>query len=282
MRRIVDQYPERLLIGELYLAIERLMSYYGVDGLGVHLPFNFHLILTPWNARHIEALINTYEAALPADGWPNWVLGNHDQHRLASRIGDAQARVAAMLLLTLRGTPTLYYGDELGLHDVAIPPQLVQDPWEKNVPGLGLGRDPERAPMPWDNSLNAGFATATPWLPVVPDYQTINVAVQRDDPTSMLTLYRRLIAHRGVTPALAVGAYTALEAYADVLAYVRTYAGQQCLVVLNLGAQPNSFTSDQVQLQGHVALSTHLDRVNEDIRGTVALRGDEGVIVTLA
>jgi alpha-glucosidase len=168
------------------------------------------------------------------------------------------------------------------MHDVAIPPELVQDPWEKNVPGLGLGRDPERTPMPWDSSLNAGFTTGTPWLPVVPDYQTVNVAVERDDPTSMLTLYRRLIAHRRATPALAVGAYTAMEAHGDVLAYVRTHAGQRCLVVLNLGAQPHSFTSDQVQIQGHVALSTHLDRVNEDVRGTIALRGDEGVIVTLA
>jgi alpha-glucosidase len=227
-------------------------------------------------------LINTYEAALPAYGWPNWVLGNHDQHRLTSRIGEAQARVAAMLLLTLRGTPTLYYGDELGMCDVAIPPELVRDPWEKNVPGLGLGRDPERAPMPWDSSLNAGFTTGTPWLPVLQDYQTVNVAVQRDDPTSLLTLYRRLIAHRRATLALAVGAYTTLEAHGDVLVYVRTHGGQRSLIVLNLGAQPDSFTSDQVQLQGLVALSTHLDRANEDVRGTIALRGDEGVIVTLA
>ena len=110
-----------------------------------------------------------------------------------SRIGGAQARVAAMLLLTLRGTPTLYYGDELGMHDVVIPPELVQDPWEKNVPGLGLGRDPERTPMLWDSSLNAGFSAGTPWLPVAPDYQTANVQAQRDDPASMLTLYHRLM-----------------------------------------------------------------------------------------
>jgi alpha-glucosidase len=282
MRRIVDQYPERLLIGELYLPIDKLMRYYGVDGSGVHLPFNFHLILTPWDTRQIATLISTYEAALPVHGWPNWVLGNHDQHRLASRVGEAQSRIAAMLLLTLRGTPTLYYGDELGMHDVSIPPELVQDPWEKNVPGLGLGRDPERTPMPWDNSLHAGFTTGTPWLPVVPDYQTVSVAAQRGDPTSMLALYRRLIAHRRATPALAIGTYTALEARGDVLAYVRTFAGHRCLVVLNLGAQPTHFTSDQVQIRGHVELSTHLDRADEDVRGKIVLRGDEGVIVTVA
>ena len=115
---------------------------------GAHLPFNFQLLLAPWDARHIEQLIEEYEARLPAQGWPNWVLGNHDNHRIASRVGLAQARIAAMLLLTLRGTPTLYYGDEIGMCDVNIPPDRVQDPFEKNVPGKGLGRDPERTPMP--------------------------------------------------------------------------------------------------------------------------------------
>jgi alpha-glucosidase len=209
------------------------------------------------------------------------VLGNHDQPRVASRVGSAQARVAAMLLLTLRGTPTLYYGDEIGLHDVAIPPGLVQDPWEKNVPGLALGRDPERAPMPWDTAQNAGFSTGAPWLPVTPDYQTINVASQRHDPTSMLMLYRRLIALRRATPALAVGTYTAVEAEGEVLAYVRAHEGQRRLVVLNLGVQPCTFTSDRRQLQGQIVLSTHLDRYGERVRGNLALRGDEGVIVML-
>jgi alpha-glucosidase len=258
------------------------MSYYGVDGVGMHLPFNFHLIHTPWNARQIEALIGRYEAALPSYGWPNWVLGNHDQHRLASRVGSAQARVAAMLLLTLRGTPTLYYGDELGMHDVAIPPELVQDPWEKNVPGLGLGRDPERTPMPWDGSPNAGFTAGTPWLPVASDYQTVNVQAQRHDPASMLTLYHRLSMLRRATPALAVGAYTAVEAHGELLVYMRTHAGKRFLVVLNLGAQPHTFASDQVQLQGHVVLSTYLDRADEAVHRVITLRGDEGVIVTLA
>jgi alpha-glucosidase len=281
MRRIVDAYDERLLIGELYLPIERLVTYYGVRGSGIHLPFNFHLIHVPWQARHIEKLIKVYEAALPPDGWPNWVFGNHDQHRLATRIGSAQGRVAAVLLLTLRGTPTLYYGDELGMHDVAIPPALVQDPWEKNVPGLGLGRDPERTPMQWDSSAHAGFTTGTPWLPVATDYQTVNVTVERDDPMSMLTLYRRLIALRRATPALSVGSYVGLDAHDDLLAYVRTQAGQRCLVVLNLGPQPQLFESRQVEIQGHVVLSTHLDRADETVRGTIELRGDEGVIVIL-
>jgi alpha-glucosidase len=209
------------------------------------------------------------------------VLGNHDRHRLASRIGTAQARVAAMLLLTLRGTPTLFYGDELGMPDVAIPPELVQDPWERNVPGLGLGRDPERTPMLWNNSRpNAGFTTGMPWLPVAPDYQTTSVQAQRDDPTSLLTLYHRLCTLRRVTPALAVGAYTAVETPGEILAYIRSLAERRFLVLLNFAAQSQTFASNELRLQGRLILSTYLDRADERVRDTITLRGDEGVIVT--
>jgi alpha-glucosidase len=281
LRRLVDAYDERLLIGELYLPIERLVTYYGATVPEVHLPFNFHLIWVPWRARQVEALIASYEAAVPLDAWPNWVLGNHDRHRLASRLGAAQARVAAMLLLTLRGTPTLYYGDEIGMHDVAIPPELVQDPWEKNVPGIGLGRDPERTPMQWDSSAQAGFSVGTPWLPIASDYSSVNVARQCDDPTSMLTLYRRLIGLRGATSALAIGSYTPLAAQGDVLAYVRTHATRQYLIVLNLGSEPQRFAPPQPGIHGSILLSTHLDRADEVARGIIDLRGDEGVIVRL-
>ena len=127
MRRLTDEYDDRLIIGEIYLPVNKLVAYYGVDNRGAHLPFNFQLITLPWDARTILAAIAEYEGAIPDGGWPNWVLGNHDQPRIASRVGRGQARVAAMLLLTLRGTPTLYYGDELGMHDVAIPPEQVRE-----------------------------------------------------------------------------------------------------------------------------------------------------------
>ncbi len=139
MRGVLDEYEERMMVGEIYLPLERLVTYYGAQGTGVHLPFNFQLIELAWHARALADAIDRYEAILPSYGWPNWVLGNHDNSRIASRIGSAQARVAAMLLLTLRGTPTLYYGDEIAMHNVPIPPDRVQDPFEKNVPGLGIG-----------------------------------------------------------------------------------------------------------------------------------------------
>jgi alpha-glucosidase len=285
MRRIFDEYDERVLIGEIYLPIERLVQYYGENMSGVHLPFNFQLILADWDARHIARLIEEYEAALPEEGWPNWVLGNHDQHRIASRVGAAQARVAAVLLLTLRGTPTLYYGDELGMRDVPIPRDRVHDPFEKNVPGMGLGRDPERTPMQWSARENAGFTTGEPWLPLADDYAVVNVEAERDDPRSMLSLYRRLIELRQGEPALEVGRFEPAAAEGDVLAYFRrSRAGEtDFLIALNLGPEPHVL-SDALPPDGAggtVALSTHPDRAGDHVSGDLHLRPDEGIVVRL-
>ncbi|MBW3629540.1 MAG: DUF3459 domain-containing protein [Gemmatimonadetes bacterium] len=281
MRRVFDEYEERVLIGEIYLPLERLVTYYGQNGSGAHLPFNFQLVLAPWDARHIAALIEEYEHALPPGGWPNWVLGNHDNHRIATRVGTAQARVAAMLLLTLRGTPTLYYGDEIGMRDVDIPPERIQDPFEKNVPGKGLGRDPERTPMQWDGSAGAGFSTAEPWLPLSVDYRAVNVEAERDDPSSMLSLNRRLLALRRGSPALEVGGFEPLEAEGDVLAYVRRAedGAEAFLVALNLGSTAHRL--DAAALAGVVAVSTHLDREGERVGGQIRLRPDEGLVIRL-
>jgi alpha-glucosidase len=283
MRRVFDEYEERVLIGEIYLPVERLVAYYGVNGSGAHLPFNFQLILARWDAQHIARLINEYEAALPPGGWPNWVLGNHDQHRIASRVGEAQARVAAMLLLTLRGTPTLYYGDEIGMHDVPIPPERVQDPSEKNVPGLGLGRDPERTPMQWSAGPYAGFSTVSPWLPLADDFRERNVEVQRDDSRSMLSFNRRLIELRRAQPAFEVGAFEPVAATGDILAYsriVRRAEDHRFLVVLNLGSKTHTVALDE-DLGGQVVLCTHYEREGEEVRGTVEMQGDQGVIIEL-
>jgi alpha-glucosidase len=238
MRALADSYGEIVLVGEIYLPVERLMAYYGEGGAGVHLPFNFQLIDAPWNARALHAMIAEYEAALPPGGWPNWVLGNHDRPRIATRVGAAQAHVAAMLLLTLRGTPTLYYGDELGLADVAIPPDRVRDPRELREPGLGFGRDPVRTPMPWDATPQAGFSSAEPWLPLNPDWPTRNVATQAGAPGSLLALYRALLALRRAHPALATGAMRMIEAAGDVLAYERIEGEDRIMIVLNLGDAP--------------------------------------------
>ena len=285
MRKIADAYGERVLIGEIYLPLERLVRYYGTEGDGVHLPFNFQLLEAPWNARALANLIAAYEAALPPGAWPNWVLGNHDRPRIAARLGEAQARVAAMLLLTLRGTPTLYNGDELGIGAVEVPPALTQDPRELREPGLGLGRDPVRTPMAWDSTPNAGFSAASPWLPLHADWAERNVARQRQAPGSMLDLHRRLIALRRAHPALSVGAITILEDPAgadDVLVYERRDADARFLVVLNLGHETRELVTPAWAHGARPLLST-LDAAPPptDARAgpRLVLRPDEGLVL---
>jgi alpha-glucosidase len=279
MRGVIDEFGDRVLIGEIYLPFERLVAYYGKELAGAHLPFNFALLSAPWNARAIEKIIAEYEAALPSGAWPNWVLGNHDRPRVASRVGEAQARVAAMLLLTLRGTPTLYYGDEIGMHQVAIAPDQVRDPFEKNVPGIGVGRDGCRTPMQWDATPHAGFSASQPWLPLPDDYIHENAANLGADGQSILSLYRALIKLRKQTPALVSGSYVPLAAEGALLLYKRQDDEGSLLIALNLGAEPVSVRSDSIGLSGEILLSTLMDRDGEAIGETLELRGNEGMII---
>ena len=281
MRSVVDEFPDRVLIGEIYLPIERLVAYYGARLDGVHLPFNFHLLLTRWNARSIASLIDQYEGALPSGGWPNWVLGNHDNPRIASRVGLPQARVAAMLLLTLRGTPTLYYGDEIGMTNTDVPPEKIQDPFEKNVPGLGVGRDPSRTPMQWTSDVHAGFSTAEPWLPVADNYPCTNVQAEDADPRSILVLHRKLLQLRRSHAALTDGAYEPVTMSGDLLAYIRRSPRGSLLIALNLGAAAFDLLLGSLGVQGRVILSTYLDQDEKQLLTDVALRADEGIIVEL-
>jgi alpha-glucosidase len=283
MREIANGYGasglgERLLIGEIYLPVDRLMQYYGGKRSGVHLPFNFQLIDTPWEARSLAAAITSYEAALPPGGWPNWVLGNHDRPRVATKRGQVQARVAAVLLLTLRGTPTLYYGDELGLSDVAIEPSQARDPRELREPGLGLGRDPVRTPMPWDESENAGFTTGKPWLPLNADWPTRNVARMTKESQSILTLYRRLLALRRDCPSLSIGDYTLLDVEDEILAYERRHDSERLIVALNFGGQPHRLQLPYWASDSRVLLSTVEDTAL--VQGSILLlRSNEAVVL---
>jgi len=279
MRRLVDQYQDRVLIGEIYLPVERLVKYYGVNLSGVHVPFNFQLLLAKWHARDIARIISQYEAALPKGGWPNWVLGNHDRPRIVSRVGSKQARVAAMLLLTLRGTPTLYYGDEIGMHDVEIPPEKVQDPFEKNVPGRGLGRDPQRTPMQWSAAKNAGFTAGKPWLPIAEDYAQNNVEAERDDSFSILSLYMQLINVRRGEPALEVGELERIDTAGDLLTYIRRDGESAFLVALNFGSEPQVIDISDKAGGGRITLSTGLDRAGESVRGILHIHPDEGLLL---
>jgi len=281
MRRLTDEYDDRLIIGEIYLPVSRLVAYYGVDNRGAHLPFNFQLVTLPWDARTILAAIAEYEGAIPDGGWPNWVLGNHDQPRIASRVGRGQARVAAMLLLTLRGAPTLYYGDEIGMHDVAIPPERLRDPQALNQPGVGRTRDTARTPMQWTGEPGAGFTTGEPWLPFSLDAARVNVEAQRDDPHSSLALHRRLLALRRREPALAIGTFAPVPAPPTVVAYVREHEGRRFLVALNLSHAPAIVEPPSPVPDGEIVCATYVGREGERVARRILLEGSEGVVVRL-
>jgi alpha-glucosidase len=274
LRAVLDDYQDRVLIGELYLPVDRLVAYYA-GGRGAQLPFNFQLLtLRNWDAKSIAEIIQTYERALPPGAWPNWVLGNHDRPRIASRVGPAQARVAALLLLTLRGTPTLYMGDELGMVDTSIPADRIRDPAELREPGKGQGRDPERTPFPWQPGPGAGFSSGPLWLPFGNDTP---MTTQRDDPASMLNLHRQLLALRRQYSALATGAIEAVQAHGDILSFQRRDGSATLQIVANTGAQ-----ACKINLQNaEVLLSTQSGRQGVRASGDFAVHANEGLIILI-
>jgi alpha-glucosidase len=299
MRAVIDDYGNRVLIGEIYEPFENLVAYYGRDLDECHLPFNFHLIDTPFTASAIQRCIERYEERLPQNAWPNWVLGNHDRERLASpdRVGGRRARLAQMLLLTLRGTPTMYYGDEIGMLPGDIAPEQYQDPAALNEPGVAHNRDRERTPMQWDASLNAGFSSGDPWLPVNADYAAScgancgdaadcgarNVAAQRADSTSMLNFVKSLIALRQQSPALMHGSYMTLPVFtSDVLAYLRTEGQENILIAMNFSSKDKAvnLTSNSQSAQ-HVLLSTYNDRHDDVSVNPLKLRPYEGLMIKM-
>lgn len=267
LRRLVDAWPgDRMLVGEVYLLeTERVATYYGRQD-ELHLAFNFPPLYAPWEARawrrHIEA---TAAALEPRSAWPTWVLSNHDNPRHRTRYGggEARARAAAVLLLTLRGTPFLYQGEELGLSDAVVPLDARRDPG---------GRDGSRAPIPWEAAPPHGWPGAAPWLPFPPDAGAHSVERQRAEPGSMLHLYRRLLELRRALPALHAGTLRLLDAPASVLAYERAQAGTRVIVLINFAAEPVRVGG----VRGRVLVGTD-DPAGRPFDGT--LSPDEGVVV---
>jgi alpha-glucosidase len=281
IRQVFDDYKERVAIGELWGPLERWVKYYGDQGDELHLPFNFRLMNQPWQAAAMRQSVNEMEAVLPEFAWPNYVLGNHDIPRLASRFGGhAQARVAAMMLLTLRGTPTIYYGDELGLENGLIPPEKIQDPQGINL-GVERTRDVCRTPMQWDASQFAGFSPAEPWLPVSSDFTTRNVETMQADPKSILTLYRRLLSLRSSSPALQIGSYTAVSSLLEqCFIYQRATQDERILITLNFSGE-NQVIRQVVSGRATLLLSTHLDRMGAIEISELTLRPHEGLVIQL-
>jgi alpha-glucosidase len=271
IRRVLEEFgDDRLSVGELHLPTQADVARYVNWPAGLHLAHNFHFLELPWDAGAFrDSLTDLYDLLEP-HAWPAWCLNNHDYPRLASRHGEHAVRVAAMLLVTLRGTPFLYQGEELGLADVPVPVDRVVDV---------DGRDPQRAPLPWappsQAGPGAGFTTGTPWLPITADAQRRNATSQGQDPQSVLSLYRRLLGLRRERDDLQHGdiAFTDPET-PDVLTYRR---GERLLVALSFSVEPRPVAWPR---GARTVLSTHLDRA----AGTPApaeLRGGEGIVAEL-
>ena len=230
LRTVANEFPGRVLVGEAYVPMEELAGYlgHGRDD-EFHLAFNFELLLSPWDHQHLTLAVERSEALHPPGTLPTYAIGNHDKPRPATRWGSERMRAAAFLLLLLRGVPVLYAGDELGMVD-AEPHTLPDPPFDR------AGRDGCRTPMQWDASPTAGFTTGTPWLPIV-DATERNVVEASADPGSLLSLYRRLIAARAASGALARGSHRSFFGVApDVMAWLREADGERVLCLLNVGA----------------------------------------------
>ena len=274
IRDVLEEFgPDRMAVGELYLPTQRELAAYVTSGDELHMAHNFFLLAERWDAAAYRATIAEWLDLLEPGAWPAWCLGNHDHPRMASRLGPARARVAAVLLMTLRGTPFIYQGDELGLPDVPIPPEREVDP---------DGRDPERAPLPWDPPSRAGpgagFTSGEPWLPVTPDAEQLNAASQSADPRSSLALHRALLALRRSEPALQSGAQRWLDAGDDVLAFERAGGASTLVVVANFAGERRT-----ARMVGgaRVELDSGLCRAPAEMvdLGALALAPDEALVL---
>lgn len=262
--KVLSEYPEKFMVTEIYAPFAEMMQFYRICQDDLHSPFNFNLISMPWNAGEYKKFVDQFEKELLPGDLATYVLGNHDKSRVASRIGPARARVAAMLQLTLRGLPFIYYGEEIGMENVPIPLDRVQDPVEKNVPGFNLGRDPERTPMQWNNSENAGFSQATPWLPVSEKYQTVNVETESSDPQSMFSLYKNLIAYRSRSTTLLDGKYKSIECNNSyVFVYQRYSDNERLLIILNFSEEEQKINLEFSDAE--IIIDTSLNRGAEKI-----------------
>jgi alpha-glucosidase len=276
LRSVVDEYSDRVMIGEVVLPPARAVAFHGERLDEAHMPHNFALTeLRNWTAEEIRTVVEEYESLLPAGAWPNWLLGDHDFPRIRSRIGEERLRLAHMLLLTLRGTPTWYYGDELGLPNAAFTParMTLVDPQAATTPERD--RLAARTPMQWSTGPHAGFSDADPWLPIASGDPELTVERQREDEGSALTFVRALIGLRRRTPALSIGTYRSIPSPSGVFSFSRWHPDGPVQVHLNFG---DAVCEVELPPASRILLSTSGDTGLPDT-ALVALRPSAGVIV---
>ncbi|MEA2174021.1 MAG: alpha-glucosidase [Blastocatellia bacterium] len=294
LRSFTDSYdPHRLLIGEAYVGQwDLMMRYYGPHNNELQLPFNFFLLMgkarNQLDAGVFRNVINESENAL-AGRWTTYVLSNHDNPRAYDRYGDGQnndliAKLLAAMLLTLRGSPFLYYGEEIGM--TTTEPQTieeVQDPVGRRYWPANKGRDGERTPMQWDASAHAGFTSGRPWLKIPPSASQRNAAVEASDPESILDFYQSLLRLRRRSPALLDGDYQSVGDDPNIFAYLRRTPSQTMLIALNMSNENRTFRLDKNRLGAakvfRVVLNNQPVATNQPIEKELLLAPFEAVIL---
>ncbi len=266
MRVMTDRYRDRMLVGEVFTLIPgdpELSARFIGNGMDqLHMAFDFSIIYRFWSARGFYRALKKWYRAIPAGGWPAIVLSNHDQPRGRSRYlgppgSDARARVASVFLLTVRGTPFLYYGEELGMKNARLRKSDIVDPLGHKFWPIYKGRDLSRGPMPWDGSENGGFSPVNPWLPADPDCENISVLKQSSDPYSMLTMHRRIISLRKQYRELSMGDFIpVLKGWRGIIAYYRKYGSDTSFIALNFTASEKKIDLNH-RGQWRVLFSTH-------------------------
>ena len=285
IRKVLDHYPEAYVVGEtFYSTPEKAAGYCGADSL--HATFNFDFLESKWDPQQYAQVIQEWEAALGDEKWPTFVLNNHDTIRSATRFGqgedDERLKVSAALLLTQRGTPFLYYGEEIGMRDIRLNLSQIQDPVGKHYWPFYKGRDGCRAPMQWNASANAGFSTAQPWLPLHPDYHERNVEAQLADENSLLNFYKQLLAIRRTHPELVKGDYQSLTGVpSGVMTYQRNLGDAAALILLNFKRNAQTVPVELLQMESknwYVGLSSKGKQAIDPAQ-PVQLEGNEVLIL---
>lgn len=282
MAQFVGTYGDTAMITEANIPYIDMRKYYRSSLNHRLIPFNFNLFKLPWDAKAYEKSIEEYESILDPLDLPTIVLGNHDRARLVTRIGKENARIAAMLSLTLHGMPFIYNGDEIGMSNTPIPKDAIQDPFGKITEREG--RDPQRTPFQWNTKKYAGFSTHKPWLPVNENYQHCNVEKETADHTSLLSLYKALIHIRNASPALKHGTYQTIKTKnPSLFVYIRKEKKETVLVVLNFSDKQTHLKLRNKKDQGICVITTYMDQKDPSpvSLSTLPIRPQEGLLITL-
>lgn len=288
-RRIFEAYPGVTSVGEISEdAPSTVATYYGQNSDELHMNFYFELLNCRWKAGAFKRCVERWEEALPEGAWPAYAFSNHDVVRAASRYdhdgqGDKRARLLAMMLLTLRGTPFIYYGEEVAMKEARLQRKDLKDPPGVKWHPFYRGRDGCRTPMHWNEEPFGGFSTSMPWLPVGPELSERNVAVQQKDSSSQLTFMKNMIRLRKSSPALLEGSYRSVDEGVPAVCYCyfREVAEQIILVALNFSPRKQEIGLIAANRNNHILLSTCPQRVTEKAALSPLLEPFEGLIAEI-